>query len=452
MLKIKVTKTPEESTLANILKMVEKAQNSKAPVQKMADLVSGYFAYGVIIISFLNFIFSYLFWGIDFSSSLIRSVSILVIACPCALGLATPIAILIASGIAAKYGILFRNAESIENIGKIQSFIFDKTGTLTSGQLKVIKSYFDGNYQSQTIKDIYSMIYLLENASEHVIGKSIVQFIKSNFSDIPGSNFTLINSINYPGYGIKGEILEKSTNTVYEVYIGNYEFFSEKWNIVLNFDIHDIDINKTIVYSFIPNFTKGYLILEDTLKEEANFLIETLRYYHIQPILATGDKKEIALKIANHLGIEKVYYELKPEDKLSLIEELQNQKQIVAMIGDGINDAPALSKADVSFAIGDVSLTKESADVNLIHNDLINVLFSIELSRKTLRKIKQNLFFAFIYNIIGIPLAAMGYLNPMFAGFAMAMSSVSVVTSSLFLYFVSKERYINKIKQLNIKV
>jgi len=434
MLKIQVLESPETSTLANILKMVEAAQNTKAPVQRLADLISGYFAYGVIVISMITFLVSYLIFNIDLNDSILRAVSVLVIACPCALGLATPIAILISTGIAAKYGILFRSAEAIENAGKIHFLIFDKTGTLTLGNLKVVKTYFDANLNMDQQKKVYSMIYLVESSSEHIIAKSIAEFCQSIFSQIPDKNLELKHLDNHPGYGVKGEIFEKSTNRIWEVYIGNKDFVKDLQ--VLNFPSEQ---DKTPVYFSIPNLTQGVFLLEDSVREESLEIIQTLKESKIEPVLATGDKKEIALNISKQLGIEKVYYELKPEDKLKLIEEFQKNNFIVGMVGDGINDAPALAKANVSFAMGQgVSITKEAADINLIHNDLKDLVFSIELSRKTIRKIKQNLFFAFIYNVIGIPLAALGYLSPMFAGFAMAMSSVSVVTSSLFLYLIQR--------------
>lgn len=446
MLRIKVERTVEESTLGNILKMVEEAQNSKAPVQKLADLISGYFAIGVIIISILTFLISFFIFDVNLTSAIIRSVAVLVIACPCALGLATPIAILISSGIAAKYGILFRNAESIENIGKVNTIIFDKTGTLTTGILEVKKISFDGNQNKETLKQIYTMIYLLESSSEHVIAKSIINYIKDSIFDVRNSSYNLINLENYPGYGVKGEILEKHVNKNREIYIGNQEFFTSQLNLDFNkiFKnlLQDIIDDSTTVYVYIPDLTAGIIVLQDTIRENAKEVIRLLKDNKIEPILATGDKREIAIKVANTLGIEKIYSELKPEDKIRIIEELQNQGLIVGMIGDGINDAPALSKANVSFAMGgSVTITKESADVNLLHNDLMDLPFCIYLSKKTITKIKQNLFFAFIYNIIGIPLAALGYLSPIFAGFAMAMSSVSVVTSSLFLYLISRESF-----------
>ncbi len=455
MLKIQVEKTAEESTLGNILKMVEDAQSSKAPVQKLADIISGYFAIGVIIISILTFFISFFIFNVNITSAIIRAVAVLVIACPCALGLATPIAILISSGIAAKYGILFRNGESIENIGKIHTLIFDKTGTLTTGTLKVKKIRFDSKHNVDSLKQIYRMIYLLESSSEHIIAKSIVNFIKESIFDIRNSSLTLIHLENFPGYGVKGEILEKNLNKTWEIYIGNQDFFKTQ----LNFEFEKIFKNLqkesedhvTAVYIYIPNLTAGLILLQDTLRDNADDVIRFLKSHKIEPILATGDKKEIATKIATLLGIEKVYSELKPEDKIQIIEKLQQEGRIVGMIGDGINDAPALSKANVSFAMGgSVTLTKESADVNLIHNDLMDLPFCIYLSKKTLRKIKQNLFFAFIYNIVGIPLATLGYLSPVFAGLAMAMSSVSVVTSSLFLYLISKESFKHQMGSLNL--
>lgn len=453
MLRVKVEKIPDESTLANILKMIEDAQNTKAPVQKLADIVSGYFAYGVILISILTFIISYLFFNIDFTSAMIRSISILVIACPCALGLATPIAIMISSGIAAKYGILFRNAEAIEKTGKMNVLIFDKTGTLTKGKLKVVKTLMEKSFSIDTQKLIYSMIYLVESSSEHIIAKAITEFTRSLFTEIPIKNLVLKHLENYPGYGVSGQIFDEYSNKVWEIYLGNIYLFIEKLNKkdLLYDNINQDKDNKIPVYFAIPGLTKGVFFLEDTLREEVPEIIKILKYYNIEPILATGDKKNIAEEIAQFAGIESIFYELKPQEKLDLILSLKQKSKIVGMIGDGINDAPALAKADVSFAMSEgVAITKEASDINLIHNDLTDVPFSIYLSRKTINKIKQNLFFAFIYNIIGIPLAALGYLNPMFAGFAMAMSSVSVVTSSLLLYTITKEKYYEFLKKMGI--
>ncbi len=431
MLKIRVLKKPEDSTLSRVLKMVEDTQNSKAEVQRLADIVSGYFAYGVILISIISFIVSYFILDISFSESLIRMVSVLVIACPCALGLATPIAILIGSSIAAKYGILFRNATSLEYASKIQKLIFDKTGTITTGKLKVVD--FNLNYinsrMSETI--IRSMIFSVESSLDHPIAKSIANFME------PNSRLLEIKEVeNIPGYGVRAIVKLDTDN--FEVYIGSQEFVEKVFDSKIPLKYNDSIY--TTVFFYINNIAYGVFYLSDELRKEAKETIAKLKELNIEIYLVSGDKRKVVENMVRILDIKNFYAESKPEDKLKIIEAIQKQGFVVGMVGDGVNDAPALSRANVSFALGEgVTISKETSDVNLLHNNLLDIPFSIFLSRKILRKIKQNLFFAFIYNILGIPMAVMGYLNPVVAGFAMAMSSVSVVSSSLFLYLIKKE-------------
>lgn len=451
MLKVKVLEEPDHSTLSKIIKMVEETQNSKAPIQKLADSISGYFAFIVIGISFLAFFLSYFVFSVDLNSSILRSVSVLVIACPCALGLATPIAILIASGMSAKSGILFKNAEIIEATGNIQTLVFDKTGTLTTGDFLVYKYFiYDTSLNpidSEKEQWVLKCIQISESASEHKIGQSLYNFIDQKNIKV---DVQLKNLENFIGYGI--QTLIESSSQLYDVFIGNEEWikaqhpYGEHWInfIKRNFeDEHQISIP---IYFVISNLYFGVFFLQDTLRKHSRQLIEYLKKNHIEIILATGDKQKTAERISKELGISKVYYEMKPEDKLFLIDELQKKNLIVGMVGDGMNDTPSLAKANISIAMGTgVSLSREVANINLIHDDILDIAYAIELSKKTISKIKQNLFFAFIYNIIGIPIAMLGYLSPAYAGFAMGMSSVSVVMSSLLLYRYTKQRFIKSI-------
>ncbi|MFN3603356.1 MAG: heavy metal translocating P-type ATPase [Leptonema sp. (in: bacteria)] len=448
MLKVQVLEEPENSTLSKILTMVEQTQNSKAPIQKLADKISGYFAYIVIALSILTFLFSYFLFHLDLNSSIIHSVSVLVIACPCALGLATPIAILIASGIAAKVGILFKNAQSIETTGKINTLIFDKTGTLTSGFFHITDFYlFDEDFHPLSLDKqsiVLKLIEKSEEASEHTIGQSIYKFLREKNLNLPMEIKSLEN---FPGYGIHSKI--EYFQEYYDVYIGNEAFIKNQNRKAMDFinkiykDFQENQETQIPIFFWIPNLSYGIFFLKDGLRKHAKELIHFLKAKGIEPILATGDKKNIAEKISQEVGIHKFFYERKPEEKLFLVEELQKSNKIVGMVGDGVNDAPSLAKADVSIAMGTgVSLSKEVADINLIHNDLLDIAYTIQLSKNTISKIKQNLFFAFIYNIIGIPLAMFGFLSPAYAGFAMGMSSVSVVVSSLFLYRNTKEKFI----------
>lgn len=446
MLKIEIIEEPENSTLSKILYLVEKTQNSKAPIQKLADQISGYFAYIVIFLSILNFLISFFVFALPFSKALIHSVSVLVIACPCALGLATPIAILVASGMAAKNGILFQNAESLETLGKVNSLVFDKTGTLTQGNFSVIKYLiFDKDHNSLSKEEeeiVLKIIEVSENASEHIVAQSIVKFIKEKKID---KVLKLHLLENFTGSGIftKVSYLDKE----YALYIGNEDFikdYAKELEIFNNLQKYK-NQKYLNVFFYIKDLYYGVFFLEDKIRENAKDLVQYLKYQKIETILVSGDKKNIAENVAKELGISNFYSEAKPEEKLIIIDQLKSHNKIVGMIGDGLNDAPSLAKADVSIAMGTgVSISKELADINLIHNDLLDIGYAIYLSKKTVRKIKENLFFAFIYNIIGIPMAMMGYLSPAYAGFAMGMSSVSVVLSSLILYFNSKENFIKK--------
>ncbi|MCS7205379.1 MAG: cation-translocating P-type ATPase [Leptospiraceae bacterium] len=442
IIKIQVQKTPEESTLSKIVELVEKAQNSKMKLQKIVDKVSSRFVFIVIIISFFSFVGSFFVFGLDLAQSILRAISVLVISCPCALGLATPIAILISTGISAKYGILFQNLQAMELLGKLQVLVFDKTGTLTKGQPQVLDSKHFLLQNDLNLGEIFEILYQSFLLSEHVLAKPIVEYLsKQNLKN--NSQFQFIEFNHRPGKGFFVKSLYKQNQ--YEIYVGNEQWIFENKASNDSFLIPQSSNESVVCYS-IKNHAYGYFLLKDSFKKEAFEVISFLKRSFFV-VLATGDRKE-STKDLLVLPFNQVYTSLKPEEKLHLIQQFQQKKQRVGMIGDGINDAPALSKADVSLSFGDgTSLAKNVSDIVLIHPDLWNLPFAIWISQKTIRKIYQNLFFAFAYNVISIPMASLGYLNPTVSALAMAMSSVSVVVSSLSLYSLSKERFLKKIKE-----
>ena len=427
--KFKATKVGSDTVLAQIIKMVEEAQGSKAPIQAMADKISSIFVPIVLIIAFLTLII-WLIVGsqlIGFSPALsfglISFVGILVIACPCALGLATPTAIIVGVGKGAQYGILIKNAESLEKLAKVDTIVFDKTGTITKGEPEVTDIVvLDENLNHN---DILQIAASLENHSEHPLAQAIVKKAKAkNINLLEVKNF---NSLE--GVGVTGEINSKII------------------------EIHKPDINdgkvpgiislqtqgKTVVIIKLNKKAVGLIALADTLKNEAVEAIKAIHKQGLKTIMLTGDNKLAARYIANLAGIDEVIAEVLPHEKANKIKELQAKGEIVAMAGDGINDAPALVQADVGIAMAtgtDVAI--ESAGITLLSGDIRKIAQAVVLAKSTIMTVKQNLFWAFIYNIIGIPVAA-GILypvwgimlNPIFAGLAMAGSSVSVVSNSL---------------------
>nr|WP_278287330.1 copper-translocating P-type ATPase [Caloranaerobacter ferrireducens] len=418
--KFKATKVGKDTVLSQIIKLVEEAQGSKAPVQRLADKVAGIFVPTVVGIAILTFIAWYFADG-DFANALINAVAVLVIACPCALGLATPTAIMVGTGKGAENGILIKGGEYLEKTHQINTLIFDKTGTITKGEPEVTDIISFTNSKENILK----FAAIAEKASEHPLGQAIVK--KGEESGIKLIDPEKFNAI--PGHGIFAVVEGK------EIYLGNRKLMKDK-----NIDIEDIEDEiiklenqgKTAMLLSVNGRIEGIIAVADTVKEHSKEAIKELKSMGIEVYMITGDNERTAKAIAKEVGIENVIAEVLPEHKAEKVEKLKAQGKKVGMVGDGINDAPALVAADIGFAIGtgtDVAI--EAADITLMKGDLRDIVLAIRLSRKTMRTIKQNLFWAFFYNTAGIPLASLGFLNPMIAGAAMAFSSVSVVSNSL---------------------
>ena len=417
-----VTALGENSVLGQIIKMVEQAQGSKAPIQQLADKVASVFVPVIILIATITFFVWFFFaTNLGINTALINFIAVLIIACPCALGLATPTALIVGIGKGAQNGILIKNAESLERFHKVDVIIFDKTGTLTSGKPKVTSVEAFGIDNHELIKFAAS----LETRSEHPIAHSIVEYSKEQNIDL--AEVEEFESLT--GFGLKGKINGK------EILIGNKSLIN-KFNVEVNDQFENAESllnneNAAVLVS-INNKLSGLIIIQDTVKDEAFDAIKKLKSMKIKTVMLTGDNKTTAELIAKNSGIDEFEYELLPEDKINVVKKYQSQNKTVAMVGDGINDAPALAQSNLGIAIGtgtDVAI--ETGDIVLVKGDLNGVVKSFELSKQTIRIIKQNLFWAFIYNSIGVPLAAFGLLNPMFAALAMSFSSVSVVSNSL---------------------
>lgn len=429
----KATKVGSETMLAHIIKMVSEAQGSKAPIQALADKVSSVFVPIVLGLSVLSLLLwlivgtQYLGFSQALSLGLVSFVGILVIACPCALGLATPTAIIVGVGKGAGEGILIKDAGTLEKLGKVNTVVIDKTGTLTQGKPELVSIQ---NHSDKTDNELISILASLEKNSEHPIASAIISYINEKKIDLMSiNNFEAIK-----GKGVKGEI----SGFVY--YAGNTKLIKDL-NLSLDLELITKETleGKTPIILATKEKVLGSIMVADSIKSEAVEAVKNLHKLGIKVVMLTGDDKNTAKFIAEQVGIDEVVAEVMPEDKLNKIKELQSQGKIVAMAGDGVNDAPALAQADVGIAMAtgtDVAI--ESAGITLLHGDVSKLVKAINLSKMTMRGIKQNLFWAFIYNIVGIPLAAglfypiFGWLlNPVFAGFAMAMSSVSVVGNSL---------------------
>lgn len=417
----RVTDIGDNSVLGQIIRLVENAQASKPPIQKLVDKIASVFVPTVIIIATITFIYWLIFSSSNsFNIALVNFVSVLIVACPCALGLATPTAIIVGSGLGAFNGILIRNGESLEAAKKISTIIFDKTGTITEGKPVLSEILTIDIEENELIKFAAS----LENKSEHPLAKAIVDYSKQK-------NLTLNNPetfSTYSGFGIAGFVENKN------VIVGNNNLLKEfSINIKPNSNIENfLSSGRTIVYVVIEDELKGLLAIEDKLKETSFFAIEQLKKLKIKTIMLTGDNKQIASKIAKEVGIDNFEAEVLPNKKAEIVKKFQNENEFVAMVGDGINDSPALAQADISFSIGTgTDIAIETSQITLVNGNLISVVKAINLSKNTISIIKQNLFWAFVYNIILIPMAASGNLNPMIAALAMSLSSVSVVSNSL---------------------
>ena len=428
LLKIKVKYVGEDTALSKIIRMVEEAQGKKAPIAKMADIISGYFVPAVLGIAFVAAII-WALTGRDFQFVLSIFVTVLVIACPCALGLATPTAIMVGTGKGAELGILIKGGEVLEATHKIEAVVLDKTGTITEGKpvLTDIKTY-GGTDEEQALKLCASA----ERGSEHPIARAIVAGAENTAVELlEPQDFKAV-----PGRGIDAGVDGK------RILAGNIKLMRENQidTTIADADAQALsDAGRTLMYVAIDGQLAALMAAADTVKESSKKAVEKLKSLGISVYMITGDNKSTASAIAKEVKIENVLADVLPGDKANEVKRLQQTGQKVAMVGDGINDAPALVQADVGMAIGTgTDVAVESADVVLMRGDLNEVSTAIALSRATMRNIRQNLFWAFIYNTAGIPLAAGIFyafggplLNPVFAGAAMALSSVSVVSNAL---------------------
>ncbi len=422
-LHIKVTALGAETMLSKIIRLVEDAQTQKAPIQRLVDKISSYFVPIVIIISVITLISSGLILG-DWEVAIINAISVLVIACPCALGLATPTAIMVGTGIAAKAGILIKDTQALEISHTITTVAFDKTGTLTEGNPSVSHLHAFGIDDKKAL----SLLASIQSGSEHPLAKAVLTKAKND--NISFGKSTKSRSIT--GVGIE------ATVDNHQYIVGSKKALDKEDMIeeVHKFSKEFENNGETVSYLIDKSDHKVLAIISftDSIKSSAKQTIQKLKELEIKSIMLTGDNQSSAKKVADQLGLDDFRYEVMPEDKSDVISKLIEQGEIVAMIGDGINDAPALALADIGIAMSTgTDVAMQSAGITLMRGDPLLIPDAISISKATYSKIKQNLFWAFIYNVIGIPLAAFGYLNPMIAGGAMAFSSISVVSNSLLL-------------------
>jgi len=428
--RFKATKVGAQTTLARIVKLIEDAQGKKAPIQRFADQVSAYFVPIVIGIALTTFLVWFLLLGAEVEFALISAVAVLVIACPCALGLATPTSIMVGTGKGATHGILIKGGDILEAAHKVKYIVFDKTGTITKGK-PVVTDIIAG--KNATEKNVLELAASLEKSSEHPLAEAIVQKGKDrkiSFKKVIGFQAVV-------GKGVRGKIGSK------EYYLGNTKLMKEK-KISLSSYISKMEVleneGKTVMVLADAKSVVGLIAVADELKEDSAEAVAILKDMGLVPYMITGDNTRTAQAIAKRVGIEKFFAEVLPEEKVKYVKDLQ-KKGKVAMVGDGINDAPALAQADIGIAMGSgTDVAMETGNIVLMKNSLLDVPRAIKLSKMTMAKVKQNMFWALIYNILGIPIAAgvlypfTGWLlSPVIAGGAMAMSSVSVVTNSLLL-------------------
>jgi Cu+-exporting ATPase len=449
--RFEATKVGKDTALAQIVKLVEDAQASKAPIQKLADWVAGHFILGVHLLAILVFIFwffigyrlffdprssfilsPYMLGEIGvFGFSLLLSVTVLVISCPCAVGLATPSAMMAGTGKAAEYGVLFKGAEAIETASKVHTIVFDKTGTLTRGEPSVTDILAAGAFPE---RDLLRLAAAAERNSEHPLGEAIVRGADAwQMPRVDARSFTSI-----PGHGVEAHVDDHA------VLVGNRKLMAERgvdFGALLAQTERLESEGKTVMLVAIDGTAAGLIAVADTLKEFSEDAIRRLHRLGLETIMITGDNRRTAQAIAAQVGIDHVLAEVLPSDKAEEVKKLQAQGKRVVMVGDGVNDAPALAQADVGMAIGSgTDVAKETGDVILIKDDLRDVIAALEIARATMRKVKQNLFWAFIYNLLGIPLGAGLFypflrlvVSPELAGALMAISSVSVTLNTLLL-------------------
>jgi P-type Cu+ transporter len=418
----RATAVGQGTVLARIVKLVEEAQGSKAPIQSLADRIASVFVPVVIVIAIVSFLFWFVVGGLPFAQALVHFIAVLIIACPCALGLATPTAIMVGTGAGARLGVLIKNAESLERTLSVDTVVLDKTGTITQGEPEVTDLVVLKGFERAKV---LAKAASLERHSEHPLGNAIVRYAEQQriaAGDVEDFESTA-------GLGVSGVVGDIS------VIAGNLQFMRERaidTSGVTSEVVRFSSEGKTSIVVAIERSVAGVIAIADTIKPTSPGAIRAMRALGIETIMLTGDNEQTAQAIGSQVGVDRIIAGVLPDQKSRHIKDLQAVGKIVAMVGDGVNDAPALAQADVGIAMGTgTDIAMETAGVTIMNGDLNGVVRAINLSRHTLRTIKQNLFWAFIYNVIGIPLAALGFLNPMIAAGAMAFSSVSVVSNSL---------------------
>ena len=427
LLLVKTTAIGTETTLSRIIRLVEDAQTAKPEIQRLVDKVSAVFVPVVIVIAFVTLLAWGLYWA-NWEQAILNAVAVLVIACPCALGLATPTAIMAGTGVAARHGILIKDAKALELAHSITQVVFDKTGTLTEGK-PVLLAFKAVDGDDQTLLELAASV---EQNSLHPLAKAVVERLK-----LTGKTPALATAVqDLAGRGLKGQVGNKT------VYVGNQHWMMElgvSTEALNTVALEFMNSGKTVSWVAMSDVAEqpsllGMLAFGDEIKATSRAAISNLHKRNIQTLLLTGDNSKSAARVAEALGIDKVLAEQTPESKAITVASLRQKNTVIAMVGDGINDAPALAAADVSFAMSTgTDVAMHTADITLMRSDPSLVADTIDISRRTYRKIKQNLFWAFIYNLVGIPLAALGLMSPVIAGAAMAFSSVSVVTNALML-------------------